>query len=550
MTTDLDRFLDNTLLRDVPILHAPTGTRPSMLKHTNRSLFIASAALLGLLPTLAAPARASDAAGETVKLFVGRSQKLATPWDVAGASLTDPTVADVQVLTTRLVVVSGTAPGTTDVILWNDEGDTHEVRVDVSVDTERLQAELSSLFPSAGGLKVSVSEGVTLVEGTLEHPDHAAELSAYLEARDIPAVNRTRLPGVQQVQAKIRFAEVSRSGLRELGINMFKAGETIFGGSLIGGSTGGGLIGPTGTLGTGTIGTPDYDVLEDLTSNGVTIFAGFPKADFSVFVNALAENNYVRIMAEPTLVAMSGEEANFLAGGEFPIPVVQGGGAGSSISVEFKEFGIQLGFKPVVMGDGRIRLRVKSEVSDRNDLEGVLIPGSAFVVPAITRRTAETTLELASGQSFAMAGLLNETTVARRSQIPGLGDIPILGTLFRSVSYQSGETELLVLVTVDLVEPMDDQTLLPIQGELHKAPSDWEFYGQGKMEKGVPGKLANSEAGYVRDLGLDELKGPGGWTYYGQPPARPRPSGPEQTQAEEEATDEAATEMSAAEKAM
>ncbi|MHC5211724.1 MAG: type II and III secretion system protein family protein [Planctomycetota bacterium] len=519
-----------------------------MLKHKIRSAFIASAATLGLLATLATPVQANDAAGDSITIFVGRSHQFTAPWDVAGASLTDPSVADVQVLTTRLVVISGTAAGTTDVILWNDDGETHEIRVDVNVDVERLQAELSGLFSSAGGITVSVSDGVTIVDGVLEHPDDAAQLAAYLEAREIPAVNRTRIPGVQQVEAKIRFAEVSRSGLRELGVNLFSSGENFFGGSLIGGATSGGLLGPTGTLGAGA---PGIGLLGDITDNGVTMFAGWPKADFNVYINALAENNYVRIMAEPTLVALSGEEANFLAGGEFPIPIVQGsGGGGSSISVEFKEFGIQLGFSPLVMGDGRIRLRIRSEVSDRNDLEGVVIPGSDAVVPAITRRTAETTLELASGQSFAMAGLLNETTSARRSQIPGLGDIPLLGSLFRSVSYQSGETELVVLVTVNLVEPMDDQEFLPLPGETHEAPSDWEFYGQGKLKRATPGRVSNSEAAYVHEMGLTALKGPGAWAYYGQPPARPRPSAPDQPQAEEEPAEEATTESVEAEPSM
>jgi pilus assembly protein CpaC len=510
-----------------------------MLKHTIRSAFITSAATLGLLATLAAPVLASDVEGDTVTIFVGRSHQLTAPWDVAGASLTDPGVADVQVLTTRLVLISGSAPGTTDVILWNDDGETHDVRVDVIVDTARLQAELTSLFPSAIGLTVTVSEGVTVVAGTLEHPDDAAQLVAYLEARDIAAVNRTRIPGVQQVSAKIRFAEVSRSGLRELGFNMFSNGENFFGGSLIGGSTSGGLIGPGGGLGGGALGS---GFLSPISDSGVTLFAGFPKADFSVFIRALAENNYVRVMAEPTLVALSGEEANFLAGGEFPIPVAQSGsgGSGTSVTVEYKEFGIQLVFKPVVLGDGRIRLRIKSEVSDRNDLEGVVIPGTDALVPAITRRTAETTLELASGQSFSMAGLLNETVAARRSQIPGLGDIPLLGTLFRSVSYQSGETELVVLVTVDLVEPMDDQAFLPLPGELHDAPSDWELYGKGKLEAAVPGRVSNSEAGFVRGMGLDGLKGPGAWAHYGQAPARPRPSAPEQADEEQAAEPEPA----------
>lgn len=506
-----------------------TRKMTSMHHSTLRTTLAASLASLSLLLSLpvdgsaqaSAPASA-PAKADTVKLFVGRSHRLTSAWDVAGVSLTDPAVADVQVLTPRLVMISGKAVGTTDVVLWSDAGATTELRIEVELDIERLRAEMGIMFPGAQ-LSMQMSQNVLVVEGTLANANQADELRRYLDARNLPYSDNTALPGMQQVQAKIRFAEVSRTGLRKLGVSMFDSNADSNFGTLIGGSA--------------TITSSDTgSIFENILTPGIgansstpsaTVFANFTKSDFHIFVDALAENKYLKVLAEPTLVATSGEEANFLAGGEFPIPVVQGGGGigGSSISVEFKEFGIALAFRPIVMGDNRIRLLVRTEVSRRDDANSIQIPGTDARVPAIDLRRSETTLELNSGQTFAMAGLLSNDVIALRSQIPGLGDLPVIGPLFRSVSYQNLESELVALVTVDLVEASDAQVGPILPGEEHVTPSDWEIYYEGRLNMNTPGRLANSEADYVNALGLHELKGPGAWSYYGQEPARARPTG-------------------------
>jgi pilus assembly protein CpaC len=235
------------------------------------------------------------------------------------------------------------------------------------------------------------------------------------------------------------------------------------------------------------------------------------------FLQALQENQYLRLLANPTLVALNGEEAGFLAGGEFPVPVVQGSGGGSggasSISIEYKEYGIKLTFRPIVLGDGTIRLYASPEVSELDYANGTTVNGTT--VPGILARKAETTIELKSGQSFVMAGLLSNSSNATNSSIPGLGNLPVLGPLFRSVRYQNKETELVILVTANLVEPLNiDPKTAPIPGFLHKAPSDWELYIDGNIESQDPAKLNAVEAEWLSRIGLSDLKGPGAWDTY------------------------------------
>jgi pilus assembly protein CpaC len=287
------------------------------------------------------------------------------------------------------------------------------------------------------------------------------------------------------------------------------------------------------------IGVPDGTVAGDTTPFAfnqdvtagplVSIFAGFPRADFEFFLRALAENQALRVLANPTLVALSGEQATFLAGGEYPIPVVQGGtggGAGNAVTIQYKEYGVRLTFRPVVLGDGAIRLTAAPEVSDLSDAGAVTIQG--FRVPALITRKAETTLELKSGQTFAMAGLLQHKSEAVNSRIPGLGDLPVLGPLFRSVRYQKNETELVVLVTASLVEPMSLAAPPPVPGFLDTDPNDWEFYLEGRIEGKKPAKISSDDAKWLKQRGLDRLMGPGAWDSYDDPtpPLRAGPSKP------------------------
>jgi pilus assembly protein CpaC len=257
-------------------------------------------------------------------------------------------------------------------------------------------------------------------------------------------------------------------------------------------------------------------------SPAVTLFGGLARGDLELFVQALADNQYLRVLAEPNLVALSGSEANFLAGGEIPIPVVQGGGsAGSTVTIQFKPFGIALKFRPVVTGEGGIRLSMASEVSEVTEgLSQTTTEFGGIRVPGIQTRRTETSLELKSGQTFAVSGLLSERTTSQVSKIPVLGDLPILGTLFRSVQYRTGETELLVLVTASLVEPMSIASPLPVPGQSHVAPNDWELYVEGRGEGRRSAMLAPPDQTWLKEQGLDRLRGPGAWMNYEQRPAQ------------------------------
>lgn len=452
-----------------------------------------------------------------IVLTLGRGRQLETPWPVTGVSVTDPYVADVQVLSPTLVLLSGKSQGVTDVNMWDDNGRTWERMVRVEPDLSAVEDKLNSLLRGCR-LSVSQSQDVLVVSGTLQRAHQALQLHKYLDALEYKYVDLTVLPGVQQVQVKVRMAEVSRAGIRALGINAFGSGNDFFGASTIGSSTGGPInpvsIGPAdkALAGNGTPFTFNGDVN---VSPAVTMFAGFPNTNFVIFLKALAEDQYLRFLAEPTLIALSGEEASFLAGGEFPIPVVQGGlGGAASVTIEYKEFGVALRFKPTVLGDNGIELDIASEVSELTDIGSVEIQG--FKVPAVMTRRADTTLQMKSGQTFAMAGLISEKSNAEVSKTPFLGSLPILGTLFRSVRYSRGETELVVMVTVDLVEPISETKLPPLPGTTHLIPDDWELFMEGRIEGQAPARLAPDSAEWLRELGLDDLQGPGAWGTHGQ----------------------------------
>ncbi|HDZ20469.1 hypothetical protein LCGC14_0162300 [marine sediment metagenome] len=506
--------------------------------------------LMCLVATLTAVALApgrTDAEGQppdteerSLAVYVGHSIVVDAPWPVARAAVTTPETADIQVLTSTSILVQGKAVGSTDLILWSEKEDIWRARVDVQVDLGQLQASLREYFPYSD-LRLTTTQGVVVVEGGLRRAEHAAQLREILDATELTYVDKTHVSGIQQVQLRVRIAEVSRQALRLLGINAVITGSDAFIGS-VPGSSGGGPLNPI-SIGV-PAGTPMARILPfQFTQNmnvssAVTLFGGFPNVALEVFIQALAENQYLRVLAEPTIIALSGEEASFLAGGEFPVPIVQGSsaGGGTSITVEYKEFGVRLRFLPTVLGDGRIRLHVAPEVSQTSSLNAVTIEG--FEIPSLLTRRAETTLELNSGQTFAMAGLISRSENARSSRVPGLGDLPILGALFRSVRYQRDETDLVVMVTVSFVEPLstgEDISDLPVPGSLHTAPNDWEFYAMGRLAGQTPVRLSEAQSAWLSETGLNRLRGAGAWATYDQAPAQshlptPRSSMPPEKQ--------------------
>lgn len=443
---------------------------------------------------------------EEIRLVAGQSVLVPVPERVEKVVVVDSDIADAEPVDADEVLLMARAPGITDVVFRLESGRTIGRRLVVGFDESGLESRLWELL----GVRVAVEEvgGMVTVRGRIPDVRAAELLSNFMTNLQVPWADLTTIPGVQQVQLRVRIAEASRQALRELAFGGVVGGDSLFAGVQSPGTstpfqrTGIAPIAgsPVGDAGFSFVGNP--------VSSTTTLFAGVPAANLEVFLQALDENRYVRLLAEPNLVAASGEEATFLVGGEFPIPVVQGNdiAGGNSVTIEYKEFGVRLVFRPEVIGDGRIRLEVAPEVSELSELGALNQNG--FTIPSVVTRRSSTTVELGSGQSFAMAGLLRSTEEARVSRVPVLGDLPVLGVLFRSVRYEEEQTELLVIVTADLVDPMDDARDRPVPGDLQVRPTDWELFMEGRTS----GKIEfGSPLARLRALGLEGLRGPGAW---------------------------------------
>lgn len=476
---------------------------------------------------------------ETITFLLGQSTIVRSPWPTVRVAVTDATIADVQVLTPEQILLKGFKVGSTDLIIWSeDEKQVQKWNVQVRLDTASFKTKLDELFPDTS-LTVNQSGESMVISGLLRSTEQATQLRDLLEKSKTPYVDMTSVAGVQQVLLQIRVAEVSRQALRAMGISYFHTDDDWFGamrGVSSTGATNSSIdIGvPSGTAAGDNL---PFTFNQNVSAGSASIFAGFPNAQLEFFLQALIENQALRVLANPTLVALSGEEATFLAGGEYPIPVVQGGGGAgggnNAVTIQYKEYGVRVSFRPVVLGDGAIRLTAAPEVSDLSDTGAVTIQG--FRVPALVTRKAETTLELKSGQTFAMAGLIQHKTEATSSRIPGLGDLPVLGPLFRSVRYQRNETELVVLVTASLVEPMSVASPPPVPGFLHTDPNDWEFYIEGRIEGKKPAEVSPEDARLLKQMGLDQLVGPGAWDSYNKPISAGKP--PTKSSARPKSTD-------------
>lgn len=297
-------------------------------------------------------------------------------------------------------------------------------------------------------------------------------------------INLIRVPGSQQVLIKVRVAELNRTGLREIGADLAwvdPSSGTVVGTQLGGGSVrGSGIIGDRGGLRTNR----DANRTFFDTSPTTTVFGIFEGADFEFLLRALRRNSLLKILAEPNLVAMSGHQATFLAGGEFPVPIPQTttGGAGTSVTVTFKQFGVRLGFVPFILDGDVIRLTVDPEVSSIDFAIGTVIVPGGTPVPGLNTRSAHTTVELRQGETLAIAGLLQLTLDGTTSRIPGLGDLPVLGPFFSNTSGNRQEKELVVLVTPYIVEAMKPDQVPPTPGDEVNGPNDLEFYLLNRLE--------------------------------------------------------------------
>ena len=395
-------------------------------------------------------------------------------------------VVEINPISPTQLLVTGKNYGTTNVVVWDDKDQQYIFEVTVELDVVALQETIASIDPQATVEARSLLGNIVLT-GTVSSAKHAARI-AEVAALFMPSAgsgsetvvqNHLNVAGEQQVRLHCVVAEVSRSGVRQLGINGFLAGENfrdMFMINQIGGINPISMGIPGGAAVTQNLPflVGDGGVPVGGTS---TLSLGFPRAQMQLFVRAMADNSLLKILAEPNLVAISGETASFLAGGEFPVPVPQGN---QQVTIEFREFGVRLNFTPVVRGHQTIRLHVNPEVSELDFSNAVQFQG--LTVPGLTTRSTDTTVEVGSGQTIVIAGLLSEQMNGIATRVPGLGDIPVLGSLFRSVDFRRSMTELVILVTPEIVAPLDAHQTAWLPGEEVNPPSDWELYLFGGIE--------------------------------------------------------------------
>ena len=407
-------------------------------------------------PVPAGPVTSIQDSENDLSVAVGKTVLVDCTWPIARVAVGLGDIAEIHATSPTEIMVEGKALGETSLIIWDTHGGRQffnvTVRASVSALNDNLDAVRRELRTELPGetLKVSYENGSIFLRGTvknLNNSERAVKIASTGLTKDGKVVNllNVAVPASDpQILLKVRFISVDRSKETQLGINIFNLGAA----NLVGGMTTGQFSPPTVTLPTAT------GLAAATVSNGLNLSVFSPSRGLGATIEALETKVGAQVLAEPNLLAANGKQASFLAGGEFPYPMVQGGGAGtaSSITIMFKEYGVRLNFIPTITPRGTIRLQVAPEVSALDFTNAVQISG--FVVPAITSRKVKTEVELADGQSFLIGGLLDNTESETFQKIPFLGDIPILGKFFQSMSKTKANTELIVIVTPEIVAPI------------------------------------------------------------------------------------------------
>jgi pilus assembly protein CpaC len=422
---------------------------------------------------------------EQVLLSIGEGQAVSLSRAVADVWVSNPEVADVHVSNTRRLNLFGKKAGEATIIATASDGSVvYATNVRVSQNISSVNEMLRLAMPESN-INVTTVGQMAVINGTVASPEDASQAELLVRSALNPGIapgapvtimpiNRLKTATPLQVNLRVKIAEVNRSLLKQVGVNFLSNGDSTGGFSFVGGQ--GSKISP---------GDPDQGISPKfLVGDGGTLLGGAFKlfgADLLGAIQLAELDGIVTTLAEPNLTALSGETASFLAGGEFPVPISQELG---TITIEYKQYGVSLAFTPVVLGDGRISMRVRPEVSEISAEGSIRL--NNYDIPALTTRRAETTVELGSGQSFMLAGLLQNKTNNSIDKAPFLGDVPILGALFRSAKYRRQETELVIIVTPYLVRPVSHQLALPTNG--YRQPNDAEINLEGQSYKGVSGR--------------------------------------------------------------
>lgn len=429
--------------------------------------------------TGSAPVQAEPTGSAPLRVMVDKSLLINTTERLKRVSVTDPTIADAIVVTPTQILVHGRSPGEVSLVIWDEMERSRSFDLRVDVDISACIEEERRVFPTEQ-IEVTASRSAIVLSGhvTTEQVAKDAGLIAGAYSKNVVNVLTYGPVGADEVELAVKFAEVDRSALTQLGSNFFTPGIGHTTGTVTTGQYGGFNVSTTsnstttagGTTTTATSSTPPTVNV----NNPLNLFLFRSDINFGAVIQALEQKNLLQILAEPNLIAVNGKEASFLAGGEFPYPVVQPGQGFTAVTISFRQFGVQLKFTPVIMPNGNIHLKVAPSVSTLDYANALTISG--FTVPALSTRSAETEFELQDGQSFVIAGLMDNRVTNIENKVPGLGDIPILGNLFKSKNLQKSNSELMVLCTVHRISP----NLQPPAGPKYPQP----FLNQDQFDHG------------------------------------------------------------------
>lgn len=393
---------------------------------------------------------AAQGSSEEIRATLGKSLVLDYPEDVSRISTSNPDIVDYVPVSTREILLHAKGVGVATVVVWAKSGQRTFYNIAVEHNLEPLRKLLKETFPNDQIQIQSARESVSLV-GVVSNKDVAERAVALLAPVSKTVINNLRIrsaPVDKQIVLKVRFAEVDRNASKAFGVNIISTGA----GNAVGRTTTGQFPAPSITNLQSQIGAKTSGTSSDFTlTDALNIFAFRPDLNIAAFVKLLQSRGVLQILAEPNLVTSNGKEASFLVGGEFPIPIVQGGSSVGAVTVQFREFGIRLNFKPDLTENNTMKMYVKPEVSTIDLSNAITIQG--FRIPALSTRRIESNIELAAGQSFVIGGLIDERTTDTFTRMPGLANIPVLGVLFKSKDENKQKTELIVLVTPEIVEP-------------------------------------------------------------------------------------------------
>lgn len=399
--------------------------------------------------TSAAVAQESAAIDE-IPLSVGQSIVLDIPDEMQRVAVTDDEIADAVAISTREVLINAKKEGVTSLVLWSRAGDRTFFTVNVGANLRRIRDHIRAAFPGEQ-IDFALNQGIVTLNGNASSREVEQRLLAMAEGMGAATVvSNLQLPtpaAERQIVLKVRFVEVQRTALSEFGLNLFSTGA----------------LNTPGVISTQQFSHPQLNVVEGAIPGGLTgaettfnftdvlnIFAFRPDLNLGAVIRALEARGLSQLLAEPNLVTTSGQPADLLVGGEFPVPVIQGGATAGAVTIQFREFGIRIGFLPEFTPRGSIKMQVRPEVSSLDFANAVTLSG--FMIPALSTRRVETNVELMPGQSFVIGGLIDNRVVENLNRVPGLSKIPLLGALFKSRSLSRNNTELLVLVTPEFPE--------------------------------------------------------------------------------------------------